>query len=111
MRSLALALIQEKKIPEGVAVMAMAYDRDPGLANQPIQPASLGEGLSGLHHVLLAVVPYANRSSTASSWLTATVLMQAEGRDDAAQKMLKKSQDQGLNEKVGRALEAALLHR
>lgn len=108
MRSLALALIQDKKIPGAVAVMAMAYERDTGLANQPMKPDILADGTSDLHTALLSVVAYANRVGTASSWLTVTVLMQAEGRDETAAKMLKRAMDQGLNAKVAGALELAL---
>lgn len=107
-RSLALALLLDKRPKEAVAVMIDVYEKHPGLAAQVIESENLPLGDASLRTLVLAVVPYANRTKTASGYLTTTVLLQAQGKTDAAVRLLKKAKDVGLDEKVATELEQAL---
>lgn len=107
-RSLALALILDKNVKEGVAVMQMIYEKQPDLATKPVRAADFPEGKEGLRDMLLNVVSFANRTKSASGYLTEVVIMQAEGRNDHALRMLGKARNAGLNEETAKELENAL---
>lgn len=107
-RSLALALLLDKRHKEAVAVMIDAYVKHPGLAAQLIGSDNLPMGEAGLRKLLLAVVPYAHRTKTASGYLTTAVLLQAQGKKDAALRLLAKAKDAGLDKRVASELEIAL---
>lgn len=108
MRSLAVALVQDKKVKEGVALLSLAYEKDLSLVRKPIEADMLADGDRGLHDVLLAVVPYSNRTKSASGYLTVTVLMQAQDREPQALKILERAKKAGLDERVAAELEAEL---
>lgn len=108
MRSLGVALIQARRVKEGVAVIALAYEKDVTLARRPLDPEMVEDGDVGFHDVLLSVVPYANKSRSASGYLAVAVLMQAQGRNDLALKMLAKAKQAGLGEKIAGEMELEL---
>lgn len=87
-RSLAIALLGNRETAQAVAVMAMAYTQEPGLAAIPIDLDTVGEGPLKFRELFNAASTYANRVKTGSAWLTAGVLAQAEGRDDVAKRVL-----------------------
>lgn len=103
MRSLAIALLQLRRFDEAVAVMAMAYDKQPRLARTPIDPAFFGDA-AGLRKSLNSAVNYANRVNSGSAWLLVAALMQAEGRDDVALRMTERARAAGLAEPVATQL-------
>ncbi|MBC7770893.1 MAG: hypothetical protein H7210_00225 [Pyrinomonadaceae bacterium] len=107
-RSLALALLLEKRHKEAVAVMIGVYEKHHGLAAQVIESDNLPRGEAGLRTLVLAVVPYANRTKTASGYLTTAVLLQAQGKTDAALRLLTKAKDAGLDERIASEMEVAL---
>ncbi|MGE3109381.1 MAG: tetratricopeptide repeat protein [Phycisphaerales bacterium] len=107
-RSLALALIQTRDIKEAVAVMQFVYDKHPSLASKPVLPAEVEDGARGLRRMLRAVVPFANRTRSASGYLTEVVIMQAEGRQADARRILRKAIDAGLQETIAKEFETAL---
>lgn len=108
MRALAVALLKAGRPQEAVAVAAMAYDKDPsGLAIRPI-PTVLFSDPDDLRAALNRAVTYANRVNTASAWLLVATLMQAEGRDPVAARMLDRAIDLGLSERVASAMAAEL---
>src|SRR5690606_16092175 len=84
MRRLGVALVMDRKVKEGVAMLALAYEKDPSLARRPMTADLLPGGERDLHEVLLAVVPFANRMKSASGYLAVTVIMQAQNRDALA---------------------------
>ena len=99
MRSLAVALLQQRRFDEAVAVMAMAYEREPRLARTAIDPLFF-EDSANLRKSVNAMVTYANRVNSASSWMTVATLMQAEERDDVALRMIERAKDLGLSATV-----------
>jgi tetratricopeptide (TPR) repeat protein len=103
MRSLAIAMLQLRRFDEAVAVMAMAYDKQPRLARTPIDPAFFGDA-AGLRKSLNSAVNYANRVNSGSAWLLVAALMQAEGRDDVALRMAERARAAGLAEPVATQL-------
>jgi hypothetical protein len=96
MRRLAVALLKDTRLEEGVAMMAMAYRTDALLADDAIDKY-LFDDAADLRRLLQKAVMHANRTKLASAWLTVAVLMQAEDRDDRALKMLDKAGKAGLD--------------
>ncbi len=106
-RGLAFALIDAKRTKEGVALMALVYERDPGLALVPIASDIVGPDRE-LRDLVVRVVEYGHRTNTASVWLTAAVLMQTEGREEPALRMLVRAEALGLNADVVKSMRQAL---
>lgn len=103
MRSLAIGLQSIRRFDEAIAVMAMAYEKQPRLARTPIDPAMFGDS-AGLRRQLNAAVSYANRVNCGSAWLFVAVLMQAEGREDVARRMVTRARESGLAEPIASEL-------
>lgn len=100
MRYLAVALLEGGQPAQAVAVMTMAYDKDPTLAGQPLPGPRLFRDPDDLRAALNRAVTYANRVNTASSWLLVATLMQAEGRDRVARRMVERAADLGLDDRI-----------
>ncbi len=99
MRSLAVALLDQKRFDEAVAVLAMAYEKQPRLARTPIDPALFGDA-AGLRRRLNAAVTYANRVNSGSAWLLVAALMQCEGREDVALRIVERARAAGLADPI-----------
>ncbi|MBX3406433.1 MAG: tetratricopeptide repeat protein [Phycisphaeraceae bacterium] len=108
MRSLALALMEDRRLDESVAVLAMAYQKSPRLARTPIDPALIADDVASLRRRVNSAVGYANRVRSGSAWLLAAVLVQAEGRDAVALSMIDRGRDVGLSEEVAAEMTAVL---
>ena len=108
LRLLGLALLDQKRIDDGVAAIRQAYRTEPTLAYEPVHGASLGLEPDELRRLVLRTVTYANRVDTGSAWLTVAVLMQAEGRKPVARTMLDRIRARGMETDVLAALEEAL---
>lgn len=102
-RALALALLREGRLAEGVAMMRSAYENDPSLARDPISADALGQrGERELALLVRRVALYANRVDSASAWLSEAVLMQAQGRDAHARRMIERALESGLDPAIAR---------
>lgn len=108
MRSLALALMADRRFDESVAVLAMAYQKSPRLARTPVDAALIADDAASLRRRVNSAVGYANRVRSGSAWLLAAVLVQAEGRDDVALSMVERGREQGLHADVATELAAVL---
>lgn len=106
-RTLALALLDARRTKEGIAVMALVYERNPRLAWSPLAPDVVGPS-QDLRALLVRVVEYGHRTNTASAWLTAAILMQGEGREAPALKMLDRADALGLDADLSRSMRQAL---
>lgn len=106
-RTLAVALLDARRTKEGVAVMALVYERHPELARTPIDAYAVGPRRE-MRDLLVRVVQYGHRVNSMSAWLTAAVLMQAEGRPDPALRMLDRADALGLDPELSKALRIAL---
>lgn len=111
MRELAIALMEAGQLPDAVAVLRLAYDTDPvGLADEPIEPGELlgYEGDRRLARLVRRSSIYANKTESASTWLAVGVLMQGQGRDRLALKMIVRAVAQGLDDAIAQPLTDAL---
>ncbi len=108
MRSLAVALIDDNQIDKASAILALAYDQSPVLVRQPMETSRFPGTASDLRDRLTSLVNYANRTGSASAWLSATVLAQAEQRDPAARNMITKAKAAGLRPDLVVAFEQTL---
>jgi hypothetical protein len=108
-RLLAIALLDDRKTEQAIAVMLHAYTKQPQLARDPIDPYVVGNGADYDHHLRFTkVMEYANRVKTGSAYLAAAVLAQSEGRLDTAKKLLDKAAAEGVDKKVADELALAL---
>lgn len=108
MRSLAVALMDDNQIDKACAMMALAYDRNPALVRDRMAESRFPGSATELRDRLTSIVTYANRTGTASAWLTATVIAQAEKRDSAATNMLNKAKAAGLKPELVKPFEQHL---
>ncbi|HYE03008.1 MAG TPA: hypothetical protein VD963_07210, partial [Phycisphaerales bacterium] len=82
--------------------------RQPSLAWTPVDPLALPGGAAGMRRRVESAVGHANRVKSASAWLTVATLMQSEGRDALAAKMLDRARAAGLSVPVYREMSQAL---
>lgn len=107
LRSMGMALIDAGRIPEGVATVMLAHERNPLLARTPVLQDIFGRG-EDMRRNLNRVSVHANRVNSASAWLTLAVMMQAEGRTRPAINMVDRAEQVGLGSEIAGALRSAL---
>ncbi len=95
-RLLGIALLEQRKTDQAVAVLMQAYLDQPMLARTPIEAESLFGGEMSHRARFTKLMDYANRTKTASGYLAASVLAQSEGRIGVAKKLLDRAADAGL---------------
>ena len=110
-RMLAIALIDDRKVDQGVAVLIHAYMKQPHLAQDALEPRTLSGGDLDHRHRFTQVMDYASRVKTGSSYFAAAVLAQSEGRFDTAKRMLERAIATGLDKKVAEEMKVALATR
>ncbi|MCW5766651.1 MAG: hypothetical protein KIT68_11830 [Phycisphaeraceae bacterium] len=109
MRRLAVALLEQNKVVEAVAMLAMAYDSDPDLAATPLDLSALGlNKVKRFEQLLARANIYAARTRTASAILLQTALLQGAGRTDAARRTLDRAIEAGLEARVADRFRDAL---
>jgi len=107
-RLLGAALIGDGRMREGVAVLAYAYGQNPSLAQVPLRRAEFGSGAHAVRGFVREAVAHASRAQTGEAWLVVAVLMQAEGRDQVAQRMARRALQEGLDTEVYDSLNRVL---
>ncbi|MEZ6241650.1 MAG: hypothetical protein R3B57_01255 [Phycisphaerales bacterium] len=107
MRVLGATLLENREYSDGFAMIRLAYGSNPSLADEPMD-AALFETAWRLRELVRDSVRAAYREPSSSAWLAVAMLMQAEGRDDVALKMVKKARDNYLSEDIALAMEGAL---
>ncbi|MCC6661742.1 MAG: hypothetical protein IT437_12750 [Phycisphaerales bacterium] len=107
MRRLGVAMIDARKIRDGVAMIALAYRTDPRLCGKEL-PRTLVGGAADLRTLVNRASIYANTTGSASAWLAMAVLAQAEGRDHVAARMVERARDAGLDPALADKFIAAL---
>ena len=111
LRELGLAMIRSGQRGDGVAMVSYAYSQDPLLAYDVV-PVELFEGdAHELRDAVVSVVGWGHRNPSASAWLTVAVLMQAEGRDGPAIKMIDRAAEYGLDGAIADQMRGALVKR
>jgi len=103
-RELALALLELRRYERAETVMALAYAANPELGVIPINDTILGEGAHRLREAVVRAVAHAQRAERPEAWLLVTVLMQAEGRQEVAARMLGRAEDLGLDAPIADGL-------
>ena len=89
-------------------MMAMAYRKSPALAQTPVDAGLIPGGNAAIRRLSNAAVTQAHRTKSPSAWLTAVVMAQCEGRTSAAQSLLSKAKDAGLDAPIAQAFDLAL---
>ncbi len=108
-RLLAVALLRQGRLADGVALLRAVYREDPALTREAIDPSMFGpDARKTLDRLVRRMAIYANARASASAWLAEAVLMQAQGRDRHALRMLDKARLHGLEEDLVRVFERAL---
>lgn len=95
-RLLGLALLRNGKLSGGITRMFEAYTLNPALASVPIDPAVLKDGNTNLRDMAQRVVTIANKSKDPDASVVAAALFQAQGKNDAARRMMDKAREKGL---------------
>lgn len=108
LREMGVALIEANQVEEGVGLMHEAYLRNPELGIMPIGEGLLGESKERMRKLVVRVVKYSHRESSATGWLAVSVFMQSQGRTELAGEMLGRAEELGLDEGISKGLRAAL---
>ncbi len=111
MREYAAALLESGRPVDAVAMMGYAYSIEPGLANEAMPEALWGDSPMRLRVSVVDAVNFGHRSPSGNAWLLVAVLMQAEGRDLVALKMVERAVDQGLSSEVADRMRLRLSQR
>jgi len=109
-RELGLALVQRGDRGDGIALVNYAYSMDPSLAYDAVPISVFGQSDRVLRDSVVDVVGWGHRNPSASAWLTVAVLMQAEGRDGPALRMIDRAQEFGLDAEVESTMRSVLIH-
>lgn len=111
LRELGIALMRDGQRGDGIALIGYAHSQDPLLAYDAIPLELFGSDSREVRQVLVRAVGWAHRNPSASAWLSVAILMQAEGRNGPALKMVDRAQDHGLDITVADQMRSALLQR
>jgi len=97
-RRLALALLGAGLVEDAGAAMLRAYTDAPELTWRPLDAPGLLGSASETRRMLNRAVTHANRTDDASVMLLSAVLMQSEGRETPALRMLERIKKSGVDE-------------
>jgi len=110
-RALGIALLKAGRFEDAAATVRLAYATDPLLAADPVGSWIGGDSPLAVRHLRVDAARHANRVNTASAWLMVVVLMQGEGLDDPAIKLLDRAGELGLEPAVVSAMRRELTKR
>lgn len=108
MRTMAIALLRAGDFTQGIAVMALAYQKNPSLCERPMLAGELWNSETDLRRDLVRLVTFSHRNPSGSAFLTIATLMQAQGRDQHAVRMAARARAEGLNVELADRMIAAL---
>lgn len=111
MREYAAAMLEANRTLDAVAVMAYAYDLSPGLSTRAMDAGLWGGSPLRVRRSVVKAVRMAHEAGTGHAWLLVAVLMQAEGRDAVALRMVDRALELGLNPAIGDGLRLELDRR
>jgi len=110
-RELGIAKIRAGDRGDGVALIGYSYTMDPGLAHEAVSRGVFEDSERVLRDAVVDVVGWGHRNPSASAWLAVAVLMQAEGRDEPALRMIERADEYGLERGIESEMRSALTHR
>jgi len=108
MRTLAIALMEDRQLDDAAGVMRLAYRTDPKLGQDPMSARNLGYTAREFRELVTQMVEHAHRTESASAWMTVAALMQTEGRDELAKAMLERAMASGLEAEIADSLRLGL---
>lgn len=100
MRQLGVAMIEDDRTADGVAMVAMAYRTDPALARSPMDLESLGIDGRRYDSLLAKTLQFARRTDSGSAHLVGAVLLQADGKISGATRVLDRAEKAGLGDEI-----------
>jgi hypothetical protein len=100
MRAMGVAMVEEGRVEDGVAVVAMAYRTDPLLARTPLDLVALGLDGRRYDSLLSRVLSFANKVDSGSAHLAGAALLQADGKVAGANRVLDRAERAGLAAEV-----------
>lgn len=107
-RLLAICLILDKDLPQGLAELAGAYAQDPGLASAPVDIGKFKIRRAALTEATSRLIGYSKRGNSPLGYFGAAVIQQARGETAAARKMIELATQAGLDRDVTIAMAGAL---
>jgi len=110
-RELGIAMIRVGDRGDGIALINYAYSLEPSLAYDALSASVFEDSAELMRDAVIDAVGWGHRNPSASVWLTVAVLMQAEGRDGPALRMIERAEGYGLDSFVASEMRSALLHR
>jgi tetratricopeptide (TPR) repeat protein len=108
LREFALVMFDAERPEEGFAALRKAYRDDPELASKPMNLRAYGFDGPRIRRLMGKVSPASNRIKSSSGWLALAVVLQGQGKDRAARRMLDKAEALGLDAEIVTALRAKL---
>lgn len=108
MRALGVAMLEDGRLEDGVAMVALAYRTDPMLARSPLDLHALGLDDRRFDNLLARVLGFARRTDSGSAHLVGAVLLQADGKISGAARVLARSEDAGLEAAIADAMDREL---
>jgi hypothetical protein len=111
MRLLAVALLGDKQPTDAAWQMLRAYEADPLLPQEPLDPSEMGLNAPEFHERVLTSLTHARRLKTHAGWFTAAVMLQAQGKHPEALRCLDRARDAGLPVQAYEPMAAALARK
>lgn len=100
LREFALVMFEADRVDDGFAALRKAYRDQPELAIKPLDLGQFGFDGPRTRRLMAKVSPVANNLKTSSGWLALTALLQWQGKDRAAIRMLEKAEAMGLESEI-----------
>jgi hypothetical protein len=94
---LSLALLDAGEIADGMALLHLVYSTDPQFAATSFRDIAPAWPTARIRAAVRRSVDQANRSGSASAWMTVALLMEAEGRVALASQMIERAASNGLD--------------
>ncbi len=91
-RLLGIAYAADRQFEFAGKQLVEAFEADPSLRNLPIRGEDLFKSGLELNAVVSRAVGYAHRHPSYETWFTVAVLMQAQGKNDLANEMIKRAE-------------------
>jgi len=108
MRALGLAQLKCGRYEDAASWVLQAYATDPVLAERPLGVWIAGDSVLAMRRLRVEALKHAGRANTPGACLVVVVLMQGEGKAEAAMKMLERAEALGLDAAVVSAMRASL---
>jgi hypothetical protein len=110
-RELGIAMLRSGDRGDGIAMVSYAYSMDPTLAYDTVVMSVFENSDRILRDEVIDTVGWGHRNPSASAWLTVAMLMQSEGRDGPALRMIERAEEYGLDPEIASMMLSVLSHQ